>query len=58
MNSGSAVPTDPVDGAKAQEIYEAVVQGVGCSGETDTLNCLRQAEYQASLVAAQLYYAV
>lgn len=48
MNSGSAVPTDPVDSAKAQQVYDAVVQGVGCSGEADTLQCLRKAEYQVS----------
>lgn len=48
MNSGSAVPTDPVDSAKAQQVYDAVVQGVGCAGETDTLQCLRKAEYQVS----------
>lgn len=48
MNSGSAVPTDPVDSEKAQQIYDAVVQGVGCAGAADTLNCLRQAEYQVS----------
>lgn len=49
MNSGSAVPTDPVDSAKAQQVYDAVVQGVGCAGEADTLQCLRQAEYQVGL---------
>ncbi|KAH8743052.1 Alpha/Beta hydrolase protein [Diaporthe sp. PMI_573] len=49
MNSGSAVPTDPVDSAKAQQVYDAVVQGVGCAGEADTLNCLRQAEYEELL---------
>lgn len=46
MNSGSAAPTDPVDSAKAQQAYDAVVQGVGCAGEAHTLQCLRQAEYQ------------
>ncbi|KAG8168734.1 hypothetical protein KVR01_001483 [Diaporthe batatas] len=49
MNSGSAVPTDPVDCPKAQQVYDAVVQGVGCAGEADTLNCLRKAEYQKLL---------
>lgn len=49
MNSGSAVPTDPVDSVKAQQVYDAVVQGVGCAGQADTLNCLRQAEYQVSM---------
>ncbi|KAK2615737.1 hypothetical protein N8I77_002469 [Diaporthe amygdali] len=49
MNSGSAVPTDPVDSAKAQQVYDAVVQGVGCSGQADTLQCLREAEYEKLL---------
>lgn len=48
MNSGSAVPTDPVDSAKAQQVYDAVVQGVGCAGQADTLQCLRQADYEVS----------
>lgn len=48
MNSGSAVPTDSVDSAKAQQVYDAVVQGVGCSGQADTLQCLREAEYEVS----------
>lgn len=48
MNPGSAVPTDPVDSIKAQAIYDAVVQGVGCAGKADTLQCLRKAEYQVS----------
>lgn len=48
MNSGSAVPTDPVDSAKAQQIFDEVVEGVGCSGEADKLQCLRKAEYQVS----------
>lgn len=52
MNSGSAVPTDPVDSAKAQQVYDAVVQGVGCAGQADTLQCLREAEYQVSKPAS------
>lgn len=46
MNSGSAVPTDPVDSAKAQQVFDDVVEGVGCAGEADKLQCLRKAEYQ------------
>ncbi|KKY39518.1 putative sterol esterase precursor [Diaporthe ampelina] len=51
MNPGSAVPTDPVDSIKAQAIYDAVVQGVGCAGKADTLQCLRKAEYQKLLTS-------
>lgn len=54
MNSGSAVPTDPVDSAKAQQVYDAVVQGVGCAGQADTLQCLREAEYQVSKPVAHV----
>jgi carboxylesterase type B len=46
MDSGSAVPTDNVDCAKAQAIYDAVVSKAGCSGTADTLNCLRDVDFQ------------
>lgn len=31
MNSGSVVPTDPVDFPKGQEVYDNVVKEAGCS---------------------------
>lgn len=48
MNSGSIVPTDRVDCPKAQAVYDTVVRNAGCSGAPDTLNCLRQVDYNVS----------
>ncbi|KJZ70232.1 hypothetical protein HIM_10380 [Hirsutella minnesotensis 3608] len=52
MNSGSAVPADPVDCPKGQAIYDAVVKEAGCSGARDTLTCLRETPYEKFLHAA------
>lgn len=46
MNSGSAVPAEPVDCNKAQVIYDTVVNRAGCAGSKDTLNCLRGLPYK------------
>lgn len=54
MNSGSAVPVDPVDCPKAQAIYDQVVANAGCAGQTDTLNCLRGLDYQVSFRPSDL----
>lgn len=48
MNSGSAVPLDPVDAPKPQAIYDRVVANAGCSGQADTLNCLRGLDFDVS----------
>ncbi|KAJ5667596.1 secreted lipase [Penicillium longicatenatum] len=52
MDSGSVVPADPVDGAKGQAVYDAVVKDAGCSEATDTLECLRGLDYTTFLNAA------
>ena len=52
MNSGSIVPTEPVDGVKAQAVYDHVVAKTGCSGKADTLACLRSVDYTTFLNAA------
>ncbi|KAL2788005.1 extracellular lipase [Aspergillus keveii] len=54
MNSGSAIPADPVDGAKGQAIYDAVVTAGGCSspGNGTSLDCLRALPYDDFLAAA------
>lgn len=52
MNSGSIVPADPVDSPKGQAIYDAVVAAGGCSGAADTLDCLRDLDYDKFLDAA------
>ncbi|KAI0020421.1 alpha/beta-hydrolase [Xylariomycetidae sp. FL0641] len=52
MNSGSVVPADPVDCDKAQAVYDTVVDAGGCSGSDDTLQCLRELDYDTFLDAA------
>lgn len=52
MDSGSIVPADPVDCPKGQVVYDTVVQNAGCSGASDTLECLRSLDYTTFLNAA------
>ncbi|KAI0163826.1 hypothetical protein BJ166DRAFT_524000 [Pestalotiopsis sp. NC0098] len=52
MNSGSVVPADPVDCDRCQGIYDTVVENAGCASATDTLECLREADYDTFLNAA------
>ncbi|QGA21553.1 hypothetical protein EYB26_009264 [Talaromyces marneffei] len=52
MDSGSIVPTNPVDGGAAQKVYDSVVSAAGCSRASDTLNCLRGLDYTTYLNAA------
>jgi carboxylesterase type B len=40
MNSGTALPTDPLDGPKAKAIYQAVIKKAGCE-VANSLQCLR-----------------
>ena len=51
MNSGSAIPADPVDCPRAQLVYDTVVAAAGCSSASDTLECLREADYETLLNA-------
>lgn len=51
MDSGSIVPADPVDCPKGQAVYDQVVSAAGCAGSTDTLTCLREADYTTFLNA-------
>ena len=43
MESGAPIPVG--DLTKGQNEYDAIVQKTGCSGASDTLECLRQAPY-------------
>ncbi|EFX06469.1 carboxylesterase, type b [Grosmannia clavigera kw1407] len=48
MDSGSIVPADPIDGSKAQAIFDSVAAESGCGAEADdaaTLACLRACPY-------------
>ncbi|KAI1781252.1 sterol esterase [Hypoxylon cercidicola] len=51
MNSGSVVPADPVDCPRAQGIYDTVVREAGCASAADTLDCLRNTDYDTLLHA-------
>ncbi|KAH9990543.1 alpha/beta-hydrolase [Xylariaceae sp. FL0662B] len=52
MNSGSIVPADPVDCARCQDVYDTVVAEAECADASDTLQCLREADYDTFLNAA------
>lgn len=52
MNSGSVVPADAMDCAKCQVVYDTVVDKANCSSAPDTLECLREADYDTFLNAA------
>ena len=51
MNSGSIVPADPVDSVKGQTVYDTVVENSGCANAADTLECLREVDYEVFLNA-------
>lgn len=52
MDSGSVIPTNPIDGPAGQAVYDAVVESAGCSSASDTLECLRELDYTDFLNAA------
>lgn len=52
MDSGSIVPTNPVDCPTGQAIYDTVVENAGCSSASNTLQCLRDLDYTDLLNAA------
>ncbi|KAI1159375.1 sterol esterase [Nemania serpens] len=52
MDSGSVVPADKVDCERCQDVYDQVVKSAGCSSSQDTLQCLRAADYDTFLNAA------
>lgn len=58
MDSGSVVPTDPVDGVKGQQVYNQVVAAAGCSQATDILDCFRSVDYTTYLNAANSVSAI
>ncbi|KAK2767589.1 hypothetical protein FQN54_003747 [Arachnomyces sp. PD_36] len=51
MNSGSVIPADPVDCPKGQVVYDTVVEAADCSSSNDTLQCLRDTDYDTVLNA-------
>ncbi|KAI9739845.1 MAG: hypothetical protein M1818_004901 [Claussenomyces sp. TS43310] len=52
MDSGSLTPTEPIDSARAELVYNQVVENAGCAGVEDALECLRSLDYQTYLKAA------
>ncbi|ORY75783.1 lipase [Protomyces lactucae-debilis] len=52
MNSGSVVPADPVSCPKGQVIYNQVVREAGCAAAADTLQCLREVDFDTFSRAA------
>ncbi|KAH6953844.1 Alpha/Beta hydrolase protein [Ilyonectria sp. MPI-CAGE-AT-0026] len=54
MNSGSLTPAEPVDGVKAQGIFDTVVREAGCDAAPDAekLDCLRGLDYKTFADAA------
>jgi carboxylesterase type B len=51
MDSGSIVPAEPVDGPRAEVVFNTVVQNAGCANVADTLACLRSVNYTTYLNA-------
>ena len=51
MNSGTIAPAEPVDCPKGQAVYDRVVDRAGCADSEDTLNCLREVDYETFLDA-------
>ncbi|CAI6290893.1 unnamed protein product [Periconia digitata] len=54
LSSGSLTPTEPVDGVKAQGIFDAVVEAAGCASAEDSakLDCLREVDYETFQAAS------
>jgi carboxylesterase type B len=54
MDSGSILPTTPIDGPTAQNICNTVVQNAGCSAASYTFSCLRSIDSPTFFNAANL----
>lgn len=54
MDSGSITPTEPVNGVKAQGIFNTVVEAAGCASAADSakLECLRGVDYDTFVNAS------
>ncbi|KIM96217.1 hypothetical protein OIDMADRAFT_44926 [Oidiodendron maius Zn] len=55
MNSGTILPADPVDTAKAQDIYDTVVEAANCAHANNTLDCPRDTDYDTFVSVAISY---
>ena len=52
MSSGSIIPTNPLDSPKGQAIYDKVIDTAGCKDAENSLDCLRELNYDDFLNAA------
>lgn len=54
LDSGSITPTEPVDGVKAQGIFDTVAEAAGCASVEDStkLECLREVDYDTFVNAS------
>ena len=54
MDSGSILPTEPVDGVEAQGIFNTVIEAAGCTSAVDSakLECLRGVDYDTFVNAS------
>jgi acetylcholinesterase len=50
MQSGAQIPVGDITGG--QPFYDALVQNTGCSGSSDTLECMRQVSEDVMQAAA------
>ncbi|KAI1345321.1 Alpha/Beta hydrolase protein [Xylaria sp. FL0043] len=57
MDSGSILPTEPVNGVKAQEIFDTVIEAAGCASAAYSakLECLRSVDYETFLNASRSF---
>ncbi len=58
MDSGSIIPSDPVDCPKGEAVYNTVVQNAGCAAANDTLECLRSVDYTTFLNAGMFLHEI
>ena len=56
MDSGSITPTEPVNGVKAQRIFDTVIEAAGCASAADSakLECLRGVDYDIFVNASNV----
>ncbi|KJZ73129.1 hypothetical protein HIM_07513 [Hirsutella minnesotensis 3608] len=52
INSGGTAPAEPIDCPKGQFVYDTVVQEAGCAGSNNTLECLRELDFDSFRKAA------
>jgi carboxylesterase type B len=54
MNSGTLLPSLPIDSKTAQQVFDSVVEAAGCNSSSDSLACLRSIPEGVFLDAANV----